>query len=178
MSENHTVARPYAQAVFELAREAGDYQSWSTALGFLSAVAEDPQIQDMAQNPRLKRDDLFRLIEDVCGDALFPAAKSFLRLLIENRRLFVLPNITRQFEAKRAEAEGTIEAELMSAQAVSDAQQATIVSALSGRLGRQVTLRVIEDPSLIGGAILRAGDTVIDASLRGRIQKLAAGLSR
>lgn len=178
MSEYHTIARPYAQAVFELAKDANDYQSWSDALAVLAALAANSQIRELVQNPRFARTDLTRLFEDVCGDKLFAQAKSFLRLLIGNDRVFCLPNVASQFEAKRAEAEGTIDAELIAAQPVTDSQQSQITESLSRRLGKEVNLRVTQDAALIGGAVLRAGDMVIDASVKGRLNKLAANLAR
>ena len=178
MSEYQTIARPYAQAVFELAQADRDYSKWSEALAWAAAIASDDQVQELAQNPRVDKGSLVELFEQVAGDKLFDQAKNFLRVTIHNDRLYAIPNIAAQFEAMRAEAEGTIEAELMSAKAVSDQEQAELARGLSKRLGREVTLQVIEDATLIGGAILRAGDMVIDASVRGRLQKLAANLAR
>ena len=178
MSEYQTIARPYAQAVFELAQASGDFSKWSEALTWASAIAADDQVQELAQNPRIDKGSLVQLFEQVAGDKLFDQAKNFLRVTIQNGRLYAIPNIASQFETMRAEAEGTIEAELISAAAVSAKQQTKLSQSLSKRLGREVTLRVIEDANLIGGAILRAGDMVIDASVKGRLQKLAASLAR
>ena len=178
MSEQRTIARPYAHAVFELARDNGNYQAWSRVLAIVAAAAEDPQLQELAQNPRFDDSALSGLLEDICGEALFPDAQNFIRLVVRNDRVLALPGVAAQFEAMRAEAEGTIEAELISALAVSEQQRTKIAESLSRRLGREVTLRVTEDPDLIGGAVLRAGDTVVDASLKGRLQKLATSLSR
>ncbi len=177
MSEYHTIARPYAQAVFALAKDADDYQSWSQVLALLAALAENSQIRELVQNPRIDRGALAQLFVDICGDTLFDHAKSFVRLIVGNHRVFSLPNIASQFETMRAEAEGTIDADLIAAQPVTDAQQLQITASLSRRLGREVNLRVTEDAALIGGAVLRAGDMVIDASVRGRLQKLAANLA-
>lgn len=178
MSEIQTIARPYAQAVFGLAQAAGDYQNWSDALRWLGAIAADPQVQELAQNPRIEEASLVRLIEDLAGDKLFDEAKNFLRLLTQNGRVLAVPQIAEQFESMRAEAEGTIEAELVSALEVPSDQQAKLARSLSKRLGREVSLNVVQDPALIGGAVLRAGDMVIDASVKGRLQKLAANLAR
>jgi F-type H+-transporting ATPase subunit delta len=178
MSGYQTIARPYAQAVFELARAAGNYEDWSKALAWMSSIANDPQIQELAQNPRVDRASLTQLFEDIAGDALFGEASNFLKLTMANGRVFALPSIASQYEAMRAEAEGTIEAELLSAQAVSAEQQRALAESLARKLGREVSLRVVEKPDLIGGAVLRAGDMVIDASVKGRLQKLGASLSR
>jgi F-type H+-transporting ATPase subunit delta len=177
VSEYHTIARPYAQAVFELAKDSDDFQSWSPALALLAALAENSEIRELVQNPRVDNAALAQLFEDICGDKLFDQAQSFLRLIIGNERVFSLPNIASQFETLRAEAEGTIDAELITAQPVTDAQRLEITESLSRRLGREVNLRVTENTALIGGAVLRAGDMVIDASVKGRLQKLAANLA-
>jgi F-type H+-transporting ATPase subunit delta len=177
VSEHHTIARPYAQAVFELAKDADDYQSWSQVLALLAALATNSQIRELVQNPHVDRADLSQLFADICGDKLFAQAQSFVRLIIGNNRVFSLPNIASQFETMRAEAEGTIDAELIAAQPVTEAQQLQITESLSRRLGREVNLRVTEDTALIGGAVLRAGDMVIDASVKGRLHKLAASLA-
>ena len=178
MSEYQTIARPYAQAVFELARSAGNYPDWSTALVWASAIADDEQVRELAQNPKVDDAALVQLFEDVAGDNLFAEARNFLRLVVANDRVFAIPHIAVQFESMRAEAEGTITAELVSARTVSSEQQAQLAQSLSKRLGREVTLEVVQDPDLIGGAVLRAGDLVIDASVKGRLQKLAANLAR
>lgn len=178
MSEYQTIARPYAQAVFDLAKSAGKYEQWSQALAWLSAIAENDQVQELAQNPRVDDGALVDLFQDVAGDKLFGEAENFLKLVVANGRIFALPGIAAQYESMRAEAEGTIEAELISAQAVSEAQQSALAQSLARRLGREVSLRVVEQPDLIGGAVLRAGDMVIDASVKGRLQKLAANLAR
>ena len=178
MSEYQTIARPYAHAVFELARASGEFESWSEALAWISSIANDAQVQELAQNPRVDRESLIRLFEDIAGEKVFDEARNFLRLVIHNGRIFALSNIAAQFETMRAEAEGTVEAELVSALDVTDEQQSQLAKSLSNRLGRQVSLQVVHDPNLIGGAVLRAGDMVIDASVKGRLQKLATSLAR
>lgn len=178
MSEYQAIARPYAQAVFELAKDAGDFHSWSSVLAYVAAIAADPQIRELAHNPRVDSETICQLFEDIYEGELFPEAKKFIRLIVDSDRIFALPDVANQFEKMRADAEGTIEAELISALAVNDDQKAKITKFLSKRLGRKVTLRVSEDPRLIGGAILRAGDMVIDATVTGRLAKFAADLAR
>ena len=178
MSEYLTVARPYAQAVFDLAREGADFKGWSDLLQLLAVIAEDPQIQELAQSPRVSDEQLLQLIQGLCGDSLFDNATNFLSLLVQNHRVSALPSIAEQYEQMRAEAEGTIDAELISAMSVTDEQRDRIAKSLSQRLGREVNLNVSENPDLIGGAVLRAGDLVIDASVKGRLEKLAASLTR
>lgn len=178
MSEYQTIARPYAQAVFELAQASSNYEQWSEALAWASTIAADPEIQELVQNPKVDKNSLVQLFGDIAGDGVFDEARNFLRLVIHNGRVFALPGIASQFETMRAEAEGTVEAELISALEVSDEQRVQLAQSLSQRLGREVTLQVSRDPDLIGGAVLRAGDMVIDASVKGRLQKLAADLAR
>lgn len=178
MNEYQTIARPYAQAVFDLAKVGGNYEDWSQALVWMSAIADDDQIHELAQNPKVDDVYLVQIFEDIAGDKLFAEARNFLRLVVANGRLFALSLIAARFENMRAEAEGTIEAELISARAVTDQQQTTLARSLSRKLGREVSLQVVEDPELIGGAVLRAGDMVIDASVKSQLQKLAANLVR
>lgn len=178
MSEYQTIARPYAQAVFDLARAGGNYEDWSQALAWVSAIAADERVKELALNPRVDDTEMVTLFDDIAGDRLFDEARNFLQLVVANGRIFILPDILKQFEDKRAEAEGTIEAELISAQQVTDAQRSALAQSLARKLGREVSLRVVEEPDLIGGAILKAGDMVIDASVKGRLQKLTAILAR
>ncbi len=177
MSEHPSLARPYAQAVFEIAREDGDFQAWSDILARMAALIANADIRKLARNPRVERTQLVQLIEDLCGDQLFPRAKSFLSVIVQNRREFTLPNIASQFEAMRAEEEGKIDAELVTARPVTEPQRLQIEQSLSRRLGREVNLQITEDQGLIGGAVLRAGDMVIDASVKGRLATLATHLT-
>ncbi len=176
MSEHQSVARPYAQAVFEIAREDGNFQAWSDILAFFAALMAHADMRELVRNPRVERAQVVQLVEGICGDRLFPRAKSFLRLVIDNRRELSLQKIASQFEAMRAEAEGKIDAELITARPVTEPQRLQIAQSLSQRLGREVSLQITEDPGLIGGAVLRAGDMVVDASVKGRLATLAAHL--
>jgi len=178
MAERAHVARPYAQAVFQLAQELGDYQSWSEALAFAAEASNDAALQEFAQNPRTSRAELIKLFTDICRDRLSDAAISFLKIVIQNGRLAALPSIASQFEAKRAEAEGIVEAEVISARPIDAEQQGQIAAALEKRLGKRVNLAMRFDESLLGGAIVRAGDLVIDGSARGRLEKLTLALTR
>lgn len=178
MADMDNVARPYAQAILELAQEAGDYSVWSDALAFASAVANDPTMQELARNPRVERKQLTGLFEEICGDRLTPHARNLLKLVVHNGRLWALPAIAAHFEKLRAEAEGTVEAQVVAARDVNESQLAKLASGLEKRLGRKVNLSVRRDDTLLGGAIVRAGDLVIDGSARGRLQKLAAVLLR
>jgi F-type H+-transporting ATPase subunit delta len=176
MSELATVARPYAQASFALAKETGTLAKWSEMLGFAAAVSSDTAMRETIDNPNLTIEQRAEVFSAVCGDQLDDAGRNLVRLLAENGRLSVLPEIAGQFEKLRAEAEKTLEATVTSAQDLSEAQQQQIAEAIKTRFGREVKLQLETDPSLIGGAIIRAGDTVIDGSLRGRLESFTNAL--
>ena len=143
----------------------------------LAVVAADPNVGDLFNNPRVSRRELALVFTDVCGDRLDENVKNLVRLLAQNRRLHALPAIAEQYEHLRAEAEQTVQAELESALPVSDTQQQRIVEALSQRMGRRVELTVKTNEELLGGAVVRAGDLVIDGSIRARLEKLATAIS-
>ena len=125
----------------------------------------------------MSRHDLAGVFIDICGDRVDGNAKNLVRLLAQNRRLHALPAIAEQYEHLRAEAEQTVQAELESALPVSDTQQQRIAEALSQRMGRRVELTVRTNEELLGGAVVRAGDLVIDGSIRARLEKLATAIS-
>lgn len=177
MAENITIARPYAQAIFSLAQEQGDLAGWSDMLQFAAAVADDAEMVAVIDSPRFDSDQLADLFIEICGDKLNDAGKNMIRVLAENDRLSVLPEVAELFEAERAAVEGTIVAEVTSATALNDAQQKSIAEALKKRLGRDVTLECQIDESLLGGAIIRAGDVVIDGSVVGKLEKLTSALA-
>ncbi len=178
MAESSTVARPYAQAVFDIATAAQAYGKWSDALNLLAVVVGDAAMTALVRNPRVPRDQLSSLIQDICGDALDEHARSFVSVLAESNRLELLPEISALFELYRAEAEKTVQAEVTSAFPLSDAQQNELIASLKRRLGREVTLNCTTDATLVGGAIIRAGDLVIDGSVTGHMDRLASALSR
>jgi F-type H+-transporting ATPase subunit delta len=177
MSENARIARPYAQAVFEMARDTGNFPTWSEALSALAALAQEPQVNALFAHPGVAREELASVIIELCGDGLDEAGRNLVRLLARNRRLGALEAIAQQYELLRAEAERTIQAQVESALPVSEDHQRRIAEALEKRLGRRVELSVSTDDSLIGGAVIRAGDLVIDGSVRARLEKLAAAVS-
>ena len=177
MSENASIARPYAQAVFEMARDSGSFSAWSEALGALASLAQEPQVNALFAHPGVARDELAGVIIELCGDRLDEPGRNLVRLLARNRRLGALEAIAQQYALLRAEAERTIQAQVESALPVSDDHQQRIAEALEKRLGRRVELSVSTDASLIGGAVIRAGDLVIDGSVRARLEKLAAAVS-
>lgn len=178
MSELSTAARPYAKAVFELARDNNQLPEWSEKLAFLAIVARDPTMRALLDSPTLTTEQAAQLIVDIAGDTLDTAGQNLIRLLAENKRLVVLPQIADQFEQYKREAEGKIETEVVSAAPLSEAQKNEIAQALGTRLGREISLVCTIDEELIGGAVVRAGDLVIDGSIRGRLASLANALSR
>ncbi len=177
MAEATTIARPYAQAVFKLAQESGRFTEWSDVLGLAAAVVRDPQMQAITGNPKVPSDTLADLMINICGDKLDAQGKNLIKVLAENKRLPVLPEIAAEFETLRNEAQKTVKAEVVSAFAVSEDQKAKIASALKARLGCEVDIDCRQDESLIGGAIIRAGDMVIDGSVAGQLERLTSELS-
>ena len=172
------IARPYAEAVFALAREERNFEAWSVFLARAAYVVQEPQVARLLHDPRVGQRALTGLIEDLSRESLGKRAGHTLQLLAANGRLAALPAIAGHYEQLRADAEGTIEAVVTAAFALSDEQQAAIAGALSANLKRKVHLAVAVDPELIGGAVVRAGDLVIDASVRGHLQKLSVALSQ
>lgn len=177
MAENSTIARPYAQAVFALAKEQRQLAGWSDMLQLAAMVAADQNVKRLIGDPRVSRAQLTDLIVGVCGEELIKDSSNFLRILIENGRLSLLPDIADQYENYRAEEEKVVQAEMVSAFPVSAEQQQKIAAALKARLGREVSLSYKTDQSLIGGAIIRAGDMVIDGSVTGQLNRFANRLS-
>lgn len=178
MAELTTVARPYAQAVFERASQVNDRQGWSNMLGFAAAVAQDETMRAVIANAKYTKGQVANLFIEVCGDKLNQEGKNLVQLLAENKRLALLPEIYAVYEIYKAEAESSIEAEMISAYPVSDAQKSKIAASLKQRIGREVTLKCSTDESLIGGAVIRAGDMVIDGSVRGKLAKLATTMNQ
>ena len=176
MAENSTIARPYAEAVFKLAKEEGNLKGWSEKLQLVSTVVADPEMGALIGNPKVSKEQLTKLILDICGDKLDASGKNLVTLLVENGRIGVTIEIAALYELSRAEAEGSVEAEATSAFPLTDEQQKAIIAALSRRLGRNVELVCKVDSSLLGGAIIRTGDLVIDGSAASRLTQLAKAM--
>ena len=171
-----TIARPYARAVFELARDTGQLDHWSDTLSLLAAIAGSEEMAHQIDNPSIPRERLRDIILDVAGDALSPQGRNLVKLLTENTRLAVLPEIARLFEEMKTAQQGLRQVHIRSAYAVGAPQQKELADALKARLGAEVELTVEKAPSLIGGVEIRAGDLVIDGSVRGKLQRLATEL--
>ncbi len=177
MADHGTIARPYAIAAFRQAREEDQVARWSEMLELLEAVIGDRLMRGLIASPKVRREQLAELIVEVCGDRLTDSARNFVRLLAERRRLEVVPEIRRLFEAERKRAERRSEVHVISAFELPEEVRERIAAAMRERLGTDIDLSVEIDPALIGGAVVRAGDLVIDASIRGQLQQLAARLA-
>jgi F-type H+-transporting ATPase subunit delta len=174
--EIKTVARPYAEAIFERAKETGQLDLWSSALALLGAAVNDPQVAPQIANPNVPRQRVRDLLIAIGGDSLPSEAINLLRLLADNGRLAAIPEIAELFEARREADQGVRKILVRSAFPLDDAQRREVAEAMSRRFHAQVELTVEEDPELIGGIQVRAGDLVIDDSVRGRLQQLAQAL--
>ncbi|GMQ76963.1 MAG: F0F1 ATP synthase subunit delta [Gammaproteobacteria bacterium] len=178
MAESRTLARPYAEAVFALARQGSGLVHWSDMLRVMTEVATDERVAALATDPRVSPQHLTGLLLDVGGDTLGHDGKNLVRLLVENERLSLLPEIVEQYEELRADAEGIVEVEAISAFELDQAQAQKIAQAMQQKLGREVRLTTGVDRSLLGGVVVRAGDLVIDGSVKGRLHDLAAQLNQ
>ncbi len=178
MSEQLTLARPYAEALFQLATEHKELDKWSDMLALMATAAADTRLITLSQDPRLARARFTQLFLDICGRALNSDGENLVRLLQENRRITLLPEIAHQFEKLKADAQGRVDAEVVSAFEVEPAQMKSISEALKKKLSREINLTSRVDKSLVGGVIIRAGDLVIDGSVRGRLRALANYLNR
>ncbi len=185
MADNNTIARPYARAAFDLAQDGGRLAAWSEALTLAGDLLEDGQVAEFLGNPALDDEErlefLVKLFASAGGersvfDGSDSAGTNFLKLLIEYDRVDVLPEIAGHFNAFKAEVENTVDVTVTSAVPLTAAQQQEITAALKSRLHRDVRLTTATDENLIGGAVIRAGDVVIDGSLRARLDALGHAL--
>ena len=177
MAEPSTLARPYAKAIFELARDEKKLADWSALLQGLADAVRDPQVAAAIGHPAVGRGQLADILIEVLGKKASDEAKNLLRLLAEYDRLKLAPIIAEHYEALRAEFESRIEVEITSATAVDGAQKETLVSAIRKRLARDVDVQWKTDASLIAGARVRAGDLVIDGSVAGELDQLRTALT-
>ncbi|MCX8017276.1 MAG: F0F1 ATP synthase subunit delta [Rhodocyclaceae bacterium] len=173
MAENVTVARPYAEAAFALAKAEGALADWQAALERMAAAAADPQMGECIADPRIAPEALNALFQSVVGE-LSAEQRNFATLLVENRRLTVLPEIRALFAGLKNAQEGTREALIRSAFPLDAAQLAGLVADLEGKFGCKIKATVEVEPELIGGVKIALGDQVIDASVRGKLNAMAA----
>jgi F-type H+-transporting ATPase subunit delta len=176
MSELATLARPYAAAVFKRAKETYATAKWSQSLAFMSAVLKNEDISVVIDNPKVSKQRLSALMLDICQEHVNQENENFLKLLVHNNRLGLLPSIAELFEAYKAEDEGYVDVEVSTAYTLSKDAKQDVTTTLEKTLGKKIHMNVTVDKSLIGGILVRAGDRVIDGSIRGRLQQLAKRL--
>jgi len=177
MADRITIARPYARAAFEEARAQGRLAPWAESLAVAAEVVKDPRVVSLLGNPRVTPEELAQLVSGIAGPKLGTEGANFVRTLADNRRLGYLPEIATLFNSLKDEAEGVADVTVTSAAALDESQRRKIAAALEGRLKRKVRLHCGVDPRLIGGAVLHAGDLVIDGSLRTRLDRIAYELT-
>ena len=176
MAESVTIARPYADAAFRIAQETGAQGIWSARLQRLALIAQDGDMASVMGNPRLSTEQVADLLISLSEDN-DATLGSFIRTLAENRRLALLPEISRLFELAKSQEEGVKEAVVHSAFPIDDSQVAALLQQLEPRFGTRLTARVVIDPSLIGGVKIAVGDQVLDASVRGKLDSMAVALN-
>jgi len=177
MSENVTAARPYAKAAFELAKNSGNFDGWSERLVFLKAIISDNTVAAALDDPSNTAADRASLVTKIAGDRLDAEGKNMVSLLAENDRLSLMGDIGEIYEGMRAEEEGVLDANVTSAMALDDNYRQKLADALQRKFNKRINIIETIDDSLIGGAIVRAGDVVIDGSIKGRLAQLNSNLS-
>lgn len=176
MAELTTVARPYAEAVFRFAKEAGSLDAWSQSLAKLALIAGNKEAQAVVADPQFTAANAQALLLELLGTDVMPEVANFITIVLENRRFLVLPSISASFEELKAASEGQVDALIESAYALTDAQLIELTATLSQQLNRKVNAEVTVNAVLIGGVKVTVGDLVVDASVRGKLSALAASL--
>lgn len=176
MAELTTLARPYAKAAFEVAMGAGALDNWSKMLSLSAAVASNEIVSSLLKSPALSSEQIADSFLQVCGDELDEKGKNFIRLLAENKRLVLLLQISQLYEVLKANQEKSVDVEITTAFEISSEISSKLAQSLKARLKREIKLATRVDQSLIGGVVIRAGDTVIDSSVRGKLSKLAESM--
>ncbi len=176
MAEARTVARPYAEAVFKLARAGNTLPAWSDMLRLTATVAGDERIRTLIGNPKIPARRLGELLLSICNGKLNSEGRNFILLLVENHRVEILPQVSELFEQLKAQHEGVLEANIASAFAMSDVQLKDLVLNLEAKFKRKIEAKVSVNPELIGGVKVEIGDEVLDASVRGKLEAMAIAL--
>ncbi|HYW92871.1 MAG TPA: F0F1 ATP synthase subunit delta [Gammaproteobacteria bacterium] len=177
MAEVTTLARPYAKALFELARSEASLDAWSHRLERLAAVVDNEEVREVIRSPKVPPAQVAELIVEAAGaEALGDSGRNLVRLLAENRRLLLLPQVRDLYATMRADEEGTIDVEVVSAIALTDDQRREMESALARRFGKQIRLHNTVDEGILGGAVVHAGDVVIDGSVQAKLGRLSGAL--
>ena len=173
MTDLATLARPYAEAVFKIAKRSNSTAKWSDMLAFLSVVASDSGIVEITSNPKVSQASLQQLLLDISEGQLNQAGRNLLKLLVANGRVTLLPEIAGLYEQSRAEDEGYVDVDVKTAFNFTKVEEKNLAATLEKKLNKSVHMSVQTDKSLIAGFWAKAGDTVIDGSLKGQIQQLA-----
>ena len=177
MADKITIARPYARAAFEEARAGNHLEDWSQSLKAGAAVVQDARVAALLGNPHVTPAQLAQLVSDISGAKVGEHGANFVRTLAGNGRLAYLPEIATLFDTFKDEAQGVADVAVTSATSLDEAQRGMLAAALERRLKRKVRLHCATDPALIGGAVLKAGDLVIDGSLSSRLARIAYDLT-
>ena len=176
MAELATIARPYANAIFSLAKRDTALDQWSRMLAVLSGTTDQPQVRALLASPDLPGNAKAFQLADVCGEELDDRGQKLLQALADNDRLSLVGEIRTQFEVLRAEEEKSLDVEVISAFALTDEQAEALKKSLNKKFEKEITIETRVDADLIGGAVIRAGDIIIDGSVRGKLAKLADSL--
>jgi len=172
-----TIARPYAKAVFELANSENQLNNWSDMLNTLANIAADSDMNRFIASPRVTAAQLAEVMTDVAGSALTDAGSNLVKLLAENDRIAALPDIAARYELLKIDAENSVDVEVTSVEPMSDEHKKALGESLRRKLGRDVRMTYSTDPALLGGALIKAGDLIIDGTIRGRLEKMAGALA-
>ena len=178
MIEPTTLARPYARAAFEHARAVGDLAAWQTALSELAAITADPKVAAAMRDPNQTAEQRAMTLSGLAGEAMPPAVANLLAIMADNGRLALLPEVAMLFDQLKQAVESTVAVHVTSAYPLSNAETQQLADTMQEKLARSITLTSETDPSLLGGALIRADDLVIDGSVRGRLNKLAGTLTQ
>ena len=176
MAELSTLGRPYAEAVFRLARDADDLNGWQARLELLAQIVANPHMAAYLADPLVGAEQAAAAVIEVAGDGLGQLAGNFIHVLARGERLPLLPEIRAQYEALKDDAEGVLEADIVSALPLAQEQIDGLVTALKKRFGREVHAHVSIDAALIGGVVVQVGDRIMDGSVKGRLEQMAFAL--
>jgi len=176
MAELATIARPYAEAAFSLARDSQALPAWSDMLKFAASLVTDDRVAKALDNPRLDSAAKESLLLSIGGDRFDESARNFIRVLVESERVSLLPQIATMFDTLKSDAESTANATIESAFELTDAQRSELQSALEKRFGRKIETTVRVNPDLIGGARVTVGDAVLDGSIQAKLAAMHAQL--
>ena len=177
MAEISTIARPYAVAAYKLGKDQNTLAKWSEMLGFATQVANDTQMLSYINDPKVLSNDLQNAFVKVCGDKLNEQGQNLIKILVEYNRMAILPAIKEAFEALKTQDEGSLQASIIAASKLSDAEVKDLVKRLESKFSKKIEANVTVDAELIGGFKIIVGDTVIDSSVKGQLQNLAYTLA-